>query len=111
MVSADLVKGWELNGSFDRGCHSLLKQKSWVPNWPNKDCGFWNIYIMEASDNQTKGGRGRVSTGSALAVSTPKFKQRRVPAVRDFPLGCGRVTMSNYGLTRQITVDHHIEGK
>ncbi|KAH1122195.1 hypothetical protein J1N35_005355 [Gossypium stocksii] len=88
---------------------------------------------MEASDNRTEGGHGRVSTGSALAVSTPKFKRRRVSAVRDFPpgygrvtasnngltvlavrdfpSGCRRVTASNYGLTRQITIDHSSEGK
>ncbi|KAH1107627.1 hypothetical protein J1N35_011395 [Gossypium stocksii] len=67
--------------------------------------------IMEASDNWTEGGCGRVSIGSALAVSTPKFKGRRVSAVRDFPPGCKRVTASNYGLTRQIVIDHSSEGK
>ncbi|KAH1047632.1 hypothetical protein J1N35_038416, partial [Gossypium stocksii] len=51
---------------------------------------------MEESDNQTERGYGRVSTGSALAVSTPKFKRRRVSAVRDFSQRCGRVTASNY---------------
>ncbi|KAH1031492.1 hypothetical protein J1N35_043666 [Gossypium stocksii] len=66
---------------------------------------------MEASDNRTKGGRGRVSIGSALAVSTPKYKQCKVSAVRDFPSGCGRVTASNYSLTRQMAVDHSSEGK
>ncbi|KAH1121717.1 hypothetical protein J1N35_004877 [Gossypium stocksii] len=66
---------------------------------------------MEVSDNQTEGGWGRVSTGSALTVSTHKFKRRRVSTVRDFSLGCGRVTVSNYGLTRQIAVDHSSEGK
>ncbi|KAH1056117.1 hypothetical protein J1N35_034182 [Gossypium stocksii] len=79
--------------------------------WQNQDCGFWNIYITEASDNRTEGGHGRVSTRGALAVSTPKFKQCRVSVVRDFPSGCGRVTASNYGLTRQIAVDHSSEGK
>ncbi|KAH1055753.1 hypothetical protein J1N35_033818 [Gossypium stocksii] len=81
----------------------------------------------------TEGGHGRVSTGSALAVSTPKFKRRSTLAVRDFPPGCGRETMSNYGLTipvvgdfpprcgrvtasnygltRQIAIDHSDEGK
>ncbi|KAH1039085.1 hypothetical protein J1N35_040828 [Gossypium stocksii] len=88
---------------------------------------------MEASDNWTEGGCRRVSTGSALAVSTPKFKQHRVSVVRDFSLGCGRVTASNYGLTvsavrdfppgckrvialnygltRQVAIDHSSEGK
>ncbi|KAH1031553.1 hypothetical protein J1N35_043727 [Gossypium stocksii] len=88
---------------------------------------------MEASDNQTVGGRGSVTTGSALAVSTPKFKRRSVSIVRDFPPGCGRptasnysltvpvirdfpsgygrVTASNYSLTRQIAIDHSDKGK
>ncbi|KAH1031746.1 hypothetical protein J1N35_043920 [Gossypium stocksii] len=108
-----------------------LESLSFV-NWPNKDCDF-GINIMEASDIQTEGGRGRVSTGSTLAVSTPKFKRRSVSAVKDFPLGygrvtvsnycltmsvvrdfspgCRRVTASNYDLTRQITIDHSSEGK
>ncbi|KAH1064166.1 hypothetical protein J1N35_029153, partial [Gossypium stocksii] len=54
------------------------------------------VNIMEASDNRTEGGRGKVSIGSALAVSTPKFKRRRVLAVRNFPPRCERVTASNY---------------
>ncbi|KAH1063990.1 hypothetical protein J1N35_028977 [Gossypium stocksii] len=66
---------------------------------------------MEASDNEIEGGHGRVSTGSALAVSTPKFKRCRVSTVRDFSPGCRTVTASNYSLTRQITVDHSSEGK
>ncbi|KAH1056225.1 hypothetical protein J1N35_034290 [Gossypium stocksii] len=64
----------------------------------------------EASDNRTEGGCGRVSIGSALVVCTPKFKQRRVSTVRDFSPGCRRVTASNYGLTRQIAIDHSNEG-
>ncbi|KAH1097701.1 hypothetical protein J1N35_014622 [Gossypium stocksii] len=92
-----------------------------------------DIDIMEASDNWIEGGRGRVTTRSALAVSTPKFKRRSVSAVRDFLSGCGRmtapnyglivptvrdlsprcgrVTASNYGLTRQVVIDHSDEGK
>ncbi|KAH1055999.1 hypothetical protein J1N35_034064 [Gossypium stocksii] len=66
---------------------------------------------MEASDNRTEGGHGRVSIGSALAVSTPKIKRCRVLVVRDFSSGCRRVTVSNYSLTRQIVVDHSSEGK
>ncbi|KAH1046582.1 hypothetical protein J1N35_037366 [Gossypium stocksii] len=54
---------------------------------------------MEASHNWTEGGCGRVSTRSALAISTPKFKPHRGLAVRDFLSGCGRVIASNYGLT------------
>ncbi|KAH1097291.1 hypothetical protein J1N35_014212, partial [Gossypium stocksii] len=42
---------------------------------------------------------------------SPKFKQHRVSTVRDFPLGCGRVTTSNFGLSRQIAVDQSSQGK
>ncbi|KAH1097455.1 hypothetical protein J1N35_014376 [Gossypium stocksii] len=58
----------------------------------------FGIKIMETSDNRTEGGHVRVTTGSALAVSTSKFKQRSVSAVRDFPPGYERATASNYGL-------------
>ncbi|KAH1129676.1 hypothetical protein J1N35_001054 [Gossypium stocksii] len=78
--------------------------------WLNKDCGFRTIYIIKASDNQTEGGRGRVSTGSARTVCTPKFRRRRLSAVKDFSPGCGRLTASNYSLTRQIAVDHSSKG-
>ncbi|KAH1122008.1 hypothetical protein J1N35_005168 [Gossypium stocksii] len=42
---------------------------------------------------------------------TPKFKWRKVSAVRDFSPGCRRVTTSNLGLSRQISVDQSSEGK
>ncbi|KAH1039090.1 hypothetical protein J1N35_040833 [Gossypium stocksii] len=54
---------------------------------------------MEASDNLIEGGHGRVSTGSVLAVSTPKLKRCSVSAVRDFLPGCRRATASNYDLS------------
>ncbi|KAH1063832.1 hypothetical protein J1N35_028819 [Gossypium stocksii] len=66
---------------------------------------------MEASDNRIEGSRGGVTTGSALTVSTLKFKRRSVPVVRDFLPGLGRVIASNYGLSRQIAIDHSDEGK
>ncbi|KAH1064025.1 hypothetical protein J1N35_029012 [Gossypium stocksii] len=44
-------------------------------------------------------------------VSAPKFKRQRVSAVRDFPPRCGRVTASDFGLIRQITVDQSSQGK
>ncbi|KAH1039209.1 hypothetical protein J1N35_040952 [Gossypium stocksii] len=43
-------------------------------------------------------------------VSAPKFKRHRVSEVWDFPLGCGRVTASNFGLRRQIVVDRSSQG-
>ncbi|KAH1047345.1 hypothetical protein J1N35_038129, partial [Gossypium stocksii] len=51
-----------------------------------------------------------MSTKSVRVASTPKFKQRKASAVRDFLLGCGRVTASNLGLTMQIAVDRSSEG-
>ncbi|KAH1121984.1 hypothetical protein J1N35_005144 [Gossypium stocksii] len=38
-------------------------------------------------------------------VSTPKFKRRKVLAVRDFLPGYGRRTASNFELSRQITIN------
>ncbi|KAK5802909.1 hypothetical protein PVK06_030541 [Gossypium arboreum] len=49
-------------------------------------------------------------TGSGRVVSAPKFKRRRVSAVRDFLPGCGRVTAPNFVLIRQITVDRLSQG-
>ncbi|KAK5833510.1 hypothetical protein PVK06_017354 [Gossypium arboreum] len=46
-----------------------------------------------------------VLRGSGRVAFAPKFKRRRVSAVRDFPPGCGRVTTPNFGLSRQIAVD------
>ncbi|KAH1082661.1 hypothetical protein J1N35_022422 [Gossypium stocksii] len=39
-----------------------------------------------------------VPTGYEHLAATPKFKRRKVSAVRDFPPGCGRVTASKFGL-------------
>ncbi|KAH1064036.1 hypothetical protein J1N35_029023 [Gossypium stocksii] len=42
---------------------------------------------------------------------TPKFKRRKVSAVRDFPPGYGRGTASDFGLSRQIAIDQSSQGK
>ncbi|KAH1114211.1 hypothetical protein J1N35_007589 [Gossypium stocksii] len=47
---------------------------------------------MEASDGQPDGGFGRVPIGNRLVILAPKFKQRKVLAIRDFLPRCGRVT-------------------
>ncbi|KAH1056328.1 hypothetical protein J1N35_034393 [Gossypium stocksii] len=52
----------------------------------------------------------RVSAKNVRVAFTPKFKRRKVSAVWDFPPGCGRVTASNLGLSRQIAVDRSSEG-
>ncbi|KAH1114707.1 hypothetical protein J1N35_008085 [Gossypium stocksii] len=53
----------------------------------------------------------KVSTVIERVAFAPKFKQRKVSAVQDFPPGYRRVTTSNLGLTRQIAVDYSSEGK
>ncbi|KAH1107844.1 hypothetical protein J1N35_011612 [Gossypium stocksii] len=47
----------------------------------------------------------RVTTGFEHITTTPKFKQRKVSAVRDFSPGCGRGPTTDFGLNRQIAVD------
>ncbi|KAH1056837.1 hypothetical protein J1N35_034902 [Gossypium stocksii] len=46
-----------------------------------------------------------VSTKYEHVITTPKFKRRKVSAVRDFPPGCGRVATTDLGLNTQIVVD------
>ncbi|KAH1107876.1 hypothetical protein J1N35_011644 [Gossypium stocksii] len=53
----------------------------------------------------------KVSIEFERVTATPKFKQRKVSAVSDFPLGCRRVTASNFGLSRQLAVDQSSQGK
>ncbi|KAH1122185.1 hypothetical protein J1N35_005345 [Gossypium stocksii] len=55
--------------------------------------------------------KAKVSVDTEHLVCVPKFKQHRVSVVRDFSPGCGRVTASNFGLSRQITVDQSSQGK
>ncbi|KAH1091931.1 hypothetical protein J1N35_019188 [Gossypium stocksii] len=66
---------------------------------------------MEANGGQSEGGSGGVPTENGLVVSAPKFKRRKVSAVRDFSPGCRRVTASNFELCRQIAVDQSSQGK
>ncbi|KAH1097736.1 hypothetical protein J1N35_014657 [Gossypium stocksii] len=47
----------------------------------------------------------RVSVKNVHVASTPKFKRYQVSAIQEFQPGCERVTVSNLGLTRQISVD------
>ncbi|KAH1098059.1 hypothetical protein J1N35_014980 [Gossypium stocksii] len=53
----------------------------------------------------------KVSAEIERVVSTPKFKRRKVSAVRDFLRRCKRVTASNFRLSRQIAVDQSSQGK
>ncbi|KAH1064119.1 hypothetical protein J1N35_029106 [Gossypium stocksii] len=46
-----------------------------------------------------------VTTGLEHVTTVPKFKLRKVSAVRDFLPGCGRGVTTDLGLHRQITVD------
>ncbi|KAG4170475.1 hypothetical protein ERO13_A12G149450v2 [Gossypium hirsutum] len=52
-----------------------------------------------------KGGSSREA-----GIEVPKFKRRKVLAVRDFPPGCGRGTTSDFELHRQIPVDQSSQG-
>ncbi|KAH1129546.1 hypothetical protein J1N35_000924 [Gossypium stocksii] len=52
-----------------------------------------------------------VPAENELVVPTPKFKRCRVSAVRDFPVGCGRVVAPNSGSSKQITIDRSSQGK
>ncbi|KAH1130338.1 hypothetical protein J1N35_001716 [Gossypium stocksii] len=46
-----------------------------------------------------------VTTGFEHVTIIPKFKRRKVSAIRDFPPGCGRGATTDLGLSRQISVD------
>ncbi|KAH1082843.1 hypothetical protein J1N35_022604, partial [Gossypium stocksii] len=46
-----------------------------------------------------------VTTGFEHITTTPKFKQRKVSAVWDFPSRCGRGATTDLRLNRQIVVD------
>ncbi|KAH1063791.1 hypothetical protein J1N35_028778 [Gossypium stocksii] len=69
------------------------------------------MVVVAASDSQSEGGSGRVPTGSGLVVPGPKFKQRKVSTIWDFPPGCSRVTAPNSGSSKQIMVDRYSQGK
>ncbi|KAH1073181.1 hypothetical protein J1N35_025509 [Gossypium stocksii] len=46
-----------------------------------------------------------VTIGFEHITTTPKFKRRKVPAIRDFSSGCRRGATTDFGLNRQVTVD------
>ncbi|KAK5836081.1 hypothetical protein PVK06_011830 [Gossypium arboreum] len=46
-----------------------------------------------------------------VGIEVPKFKLRKVSAVRDFPPGCGRGTMSDFELHWQIAIDQSSQEK
>ncbi|KAH1073305.1 hypothetical protein J1N35_025633, partial [Gossypium stocksii] len=48
---------------------------------------------MVASSSHSKGRSGRVPTKNRLVAPAPRFKQRKVSAVRDFLPGCDRVAV------------------
>ncbi|KAH1097101.1 hypothetical protein J1N35_014022 [Gossypium stocksii] len=62
----------------------------------------------------SKGSSGKVKAmvlvDSGRVASAPKFKRRKVSAIRDFPPGCGRVTAPNFGSSELITVDRSGQG-
>ncbi|KAH1073161.1 hypothetical protein J1N35_025489, partial [Gossypium stocksii] len=52
----------------------------------------------------------KVPAGNERVVTTPKFKRRKVLAVRDFSLRCRRATASNFELNKQIAVSQSSQG-
>ncbi|KAH1107551.1 hypothetical protein J1N35_011319, partial [Gossypium stocksii] len=46
-----------------------------------------------------------VTMGFEHITTIPKFKRRKVSAVRDFPPGCERGATVDFRLNRKITVD------
>ncbi|KAH1122043.1 hypothetical protein J1N35_005203 [Gossypium stocksii] len=47
----------------------------------------------------------KVITEFEHVTTMPKFKRRKVSAIRDFLPGCGRGVIANFRLNRQIAVD------
>ncbi|KAH1082915.1 hypothetical protein J1N35_022676 [Gossypium stocksii] len=52
-----------------------------------------------------------VPAGNGLIVPAPKFKQRKMSAIRDFPPGCGRITALSSRSSELIIVDQSTQGK
>ncbi|KAH1039222.1 hypothetical protein J1N35_040965 [Gossypium stocksii] len=73
--------------------------------------GHFENYLSISKGGSSSKVLAKVSAENVRVASTPKFKRCRVSAVWDFPPGCGRVTTSNFGLTRQIAVDQSSQGK
>ncbi|KAH1082711.1 hypothetical protein J1N35_022472 [Gossypium stocksii] len=75
-------------------------------------CCLLGLFIeLSMSEGSSRKVMAKVPAEIERVVSTPKFKRRRVSAVRDFPPRCGRVTASNFGLSRQITIYRSSQGK
>ncbi|KAH1056587.1 hypothetical protein J1N35_034652 [Gossypium stocksii] len=65
---------------------------------------YFAAWMMEKRDASDKV-MAKVSTEIGRVVFAPKFKRHKVSAVRDFLPRCGRVTASNFRLSRQIAID------
>ncbi|KAH1107485.1 hypothetical protein J1N35_011253 [Gossypium stocksii] len=61
--------------------------------------------LAGASSSHSEGRSGRVPTGNGLVAPAPRFKPRKVPVVRDFPPGCGRVAAPITKPNEQATND------
>ncbi|KAH1082844.1 hypothetical protein J1N35_022605, partial [Gossypium stocksii] len=60
---------------------------------------------MIASNSHAEGSSGGVPTENGLVAPAPKFKQRKVSAIRDFPLACDKVAAPITRLSEQATID------
>ncbi|KAH1091776.1 hypothetical protein J1N35_019033 [Gossypium stocksii] len=60
---------------------------------------------MMASNSHVEGSSGGLPTKNGFVCPALKFKQRKVSAVRYFPLGCGRVAVLITRPSVQATID------
>ncbi|KAH1129512.1 hypothetical protein J1N35_000890 [Gossypium stocksii] len=65
----------------------------------------WFISIVSMSKEGSSKVSMKVPAEYERDFTTPKFKQRKVSVVRDFPPGCRRGTASDFRLHRQIAVN------
>ncbi|KAH1031383.1 hypothetical protein J1N35_043557, partial [Gossypium stocksii] len=66
---------------------------------------FHEEISMVASSSHSKGKSGGVATENGHLAPTPKFKHRKVSAVRDFLPGCGKVAAPITRPSEQATND------
>ncbi|KAH1129683.1 hypothetical protein J1N35_001061 [Gossypium stocksii] len=63
------------------------------------------VVSIMVSSGYSEGGSRRVPTGGGLVAPAPRFKQRKVSAVQDFPPGYGRVAAPITRPSGQATIN------
>ncbi|PPD93342.1 hypothetical protein GOBAR_DD09732 [Gossypium barbadense] len=66
---------------------------------------------MVASSSHSDGGSGMVPAEIGHVAPATKFKQHKVSAVRDFPLGCGKVATPISGSSGQPQPTDLVKGE